>query len=341
MDTLDDIARAGGVILFVGPGDRGKTTQVERLARRLASERRVAVLDLDPGQSEIGPPGMMDFADAVSESPMEKWRARRQWYLGDLSPYSAPVPAVAGAVRLLRAARDLGHETVLIDTPSFLPTPIGHALASGFVDALRPDAVVAVAHEREMDAWLRGVFTPVVRLAPEEAVRLKPQALRAVRRASRLAAYFNDAPRHAVRLDEWPVRGTRFGLGAVLPAADRAAAATALGCPVVHAERAGGTVAVWTLGAPRRDAARAADALRVRRVVTYDAAWWKERSAGLLRKDGSCLAMALVENVDWPSLTATVRAPIHSLAEAAVLAMGRFRHTLTGDGLPAVPDDMI
>lgn len=341
MQTLDEVCQSNGTVLFLGPGDRGKTTQVERLARNLAATMPIIVLDLDPGQSAIGPPGMMDMAEANADKPMEHWRARRQWYLGEISPYAAPGATVTAAVRLLDSARALGRHTVLVDTASFIPTPAGHALACSLVDALRPDMVVAVAQEGEMDAWLRGIFTPITRLIPEEAVRVKPQSLRAVRRATRLAGYFQNAPQHSVRLDQWPLRGTRLGLGAPLPAAIRATAATALGCPVVHAERAGRTTAVWTLGPPRHGTAGAAANLNASRIVTYDAAWWKYRSAGLLRPDGSCLAMAFVEQVDWPSLTASIRTPIHSLAEAAVVSLGRFRHQHDGEALPPVPDDMI
>jgi len=341
MQTPDDYRSLSGTVLFVGPADRGKTTRVERAARDIAAARPAAVLDLDVGQSEIGPPGMMDLADAVPDRPMAQWRARRQWYLGDLSPYSLPGATVAGARRLADAAREKGAETLLVDTASFIAGPAGPALATALLDALRPDAVVAVAREGEMDAWLRGVFVPVIRVAPEEAVRVKPSGLRAVCRAAKLATYFRDAAEHAVRLDEWPLRGTRLGLGEPLAASDRAAAATALGCPVVHAERAGASVAAWTLGSPRHDPARAAADLRARRLVTFDAAWWNNRSAGFLRPDGSCLAMALVDRVDWPSLTATVRAPVHSLAEAAVLSAGRFRHKPDGEALSSVPENMI
>jgi polynucleotide 5'-hydroxyl-kinase GRC3/NOL9 len=341
METLDDISQRTGTLLFVGPADRGKTTLVERAARRIAEQRPAAVMDLDIGQSEIGPPGLMDLAEAVPDTSMAKWRARRQWYIGDTSPYGLPAQTVVGARRLADMALELGFETLLVDTASFLPTPAGLALAGALVDALRPACVVAVARGNEMEAWLRGVSAPVIRVTADDAVRVKPQSLRAVRRAARLESYFRDAPEHAVRLDEWPLRATRLGLGAPLPAADRAAGATALGCPVVHAERAGDSVALWTLGPPRRDPARAAEALSARRVTTFDAAWWNHRSVGFLMPDGACLAMGVVERVDWPSLTATVRAPVYSLAEARVLSAGRMRHKPGGEGLPPVPENMI
>jgi polynucleotide 5'-kinase involved in rRNA processing len=341
MQTLDDIGTVTGIALFVGPADRGKTTLLEAVARATVAHRRLGVLDLDPGQSEIGPPGLLDLAEAEAGKPMGQWRARKRWYLGDTSPYTLPMQAAVGASRLAAMGRELGFELLLADTASFLPTPAGHALATAWMDVLQPAAVVAVSQGEEMEAWLRTVSAPIVRVASEAAARVKPSGLRAVRRASRLAAYFQASTDHAVRLDEWPLRGTRFGLAPALPAAERAAAATALGCPVVHAERAGTSAALWTLGPPRHPPERAAAALGARRVACYDAAWWNHRSVGFIQADGSCLAMGLVLAVDWPSLTATIRAPIYSVAEASVLSAGRMRHKPDGESLPPVPENMI
>jgi polynucleotide 5'-kinase involved in rRNA processing len=60
-----------GVWLFLGGTDAGKMTLVAALARRLAGEHEVAVLDADIGQSHIGPPTTIGWALAQ--------RVRRIW----------------------------------------------------------------------------------------------------------------------------------------------------------------------------------------------------------------------------------------------------------------------
>src|SRR5882724_8235066 len=56
---------AGGVALLVGATDRGKTTFAAMAAAILAGElSKVAVVDADIGQSEIGPPGTVGMAAA-------------------------------------------------------------------------------------------------------------------------------------------------------------------------------------------------------------------------------------------------------------------------------------
>lgn len=59
----------GGAALLLGATDRGKTTFAALAARILTSEiERVAVVDADIGQSEIGPPGTVGVAWALPEA---------------------------------------------------------------------------------------------------------------------------------------------------------------------------------------------------------------------------------------------------------------------------------
>jgi len=340
IDSLvEGILAAEGPVLMVGAPDTGKTTLAARLAKAaLSAGRPAAVIDLDVGQSEVGPPGLMDLAPAEAEAPMSKWRPRGQWYIGSTSPLGALPQTVAGARRLADRAAERGFSPVIVDTPSFVPIPAGIALTTALVDVLKPGLVVAVQIEGEIERWLRGIGAPVARVVSDPNVRSKPSGLRATRRGARLGAYFQDSTEHSIRLTEWTLRNTRLGAGAPMPHTELAQASTMLGCPVVHGERAPASVAFWTLGAPRHDPARIAAEFGAPRAVTFDASVWKGRSLGFIARDGFCLAMGVVTDVDWPSLIATVRAPVYSVAEAVAISAGQMRHRPDGEELPAVPD---
>lgn len=339
MNELESrIAELDGAVVFLGAPDVGKTTLVERTARAVANHRPAAVVDGDVGQSEIGPPGMMDLAKAEADNPMARWKPRGQWYVGATSPFVDMAQVVVGLRRLLGRAAQRSLAPVLVDTCSFVPSPSGLALATAVVDVLRPDLVVAVQLEDEMERWLRGVGVPVVRLVSEPDVRTKPKGLRAARRAARLVSYFRDAPEHRLPLNDWALRNTRLGAGAPVSRAERDRAASALGRAVVHGERAGGSVAFWTRGAPRAEPQRFAADFQAQRMVTFDADVWEGRSLGFIAPDGMCLAMGVVEAVDWASMTATVRAPLYGISDAKALAMGRMRHQPDGESLPAISE---
>ncbi|HEY3268234.1 MAG TPA: Clp1/GlmU family protein [Armatimonadota bacterium] len=337
--SIDRVLESPGPVLLLGAADTGKTALMARLARAFrAAGRPAAALDLDVGQSEIGPPGLIDLAEADAEAPPAKWRARGQWYVGSTTPFGAPTAIAVGARRLLDRATELDLGPVVVDTPSFVNAPAGHALAQSLIDALRPRLIVAIQLGAEMEPFLKGVGAPVERMAMDPAVRSKPSGLRSARRAARLDAYFRDAREHSIRLPEWALRGTRLGFGDPLAPAECASAANLLGCPVRHGERSSSSVALWTLGQPRYDPARAGAELRASRLATFDAAAWEHRSAGFIAPDGFCVAMGVIERVDWASLTATVYAPLYSVADAVAISLGLMRHNRDGSGLPPVAD---
>ncbi|NPB06602.1 MAG: hypothetical protein GXO03_03235 [Aquificae bacterium] len=60
-----------GVLMVVGPTDAGKSSFCTFLINRLLSERkRVVFLDLDPGQSEVGPPCTLSLAEVNEPVPV-------------------------------------------------------------------------------------------------------------------------------------------------------------------------------------------------------------------------------------------------------------------------------
>jgi len=347
MDTRDDNAvpvdsitaaalAAHGPILLVGAADTGKSTLARHIVKTAQNEGHpVGLIDGDIGQSEIGPPGMMELA-IPGETGGRDWQVRGQWFVGTTTPYSAPMSCVVGIRRLADRARELDLHPLIIDTTSFVNTVAGHALKTAKVDALCPGLVIAIQRKDEMERWLGGVGRPFVRAEPDPRAHIKPASLRALRRGSKLAAYFQNAAEHVAPLLEWSLRGTRLAFGQPLVPGEYAGAGRALNCRVVHAERAGGSVALWVLGAPSGDLNRVATDLRAERVVTINAGMWTGRSVGLIGADGFCLAQGVVERVNWTTVAAHIRAPLWSLAEVVSLRFGTLRHKMDGTGLPSV-----
>lgn len=334
---MDAVMRANGPVLVLGAADTGKTTLVVAMARAAReSGARAAILDADVGQSEFGPPGMMDLVEA-DNSASAKWKARAHWFVGSDTPYGVLPQMAVGARRLADQAQALDLHPLLVDTTSFVHTLAGHTLKDLKVDALRPALIVAIQWRHEMERWLRGSGVPIHLVNADPAVRSKPEGLRSARRATRVSTYFREAPEHEIRLLDKVLRGTRLGFGQPMTPSEYAQASHLLGTPVVHGERSGPSIAFWTRGPARQDPARAAVEFRAQRVITLDANVWTNRCAGLIAPNGLCLALGRIVKVDWDSLTATVRAPVWSVAEASVLSLGTMRFDAEGAKWPEVP----
>jgi polynucleotide 5'-hydroxyl-kinase GRC3/NOL9 len=201
-----------GTIMILGAPDTGKSTLARYLHERLAAGGlRVASLDGDPGQTSLGPPATMTLvmgtgADYPPGGP--RWRR----FVGSVSPRGHMLPILVGAAALAAAARGMGADVLIYDTSGLVdPAQGGTALKLAKIDLLRPDAVLAIQREDELEPLLeplRGLrWLRLHELHPSPAVDPRDPAVRRAHRAERFAAYFRDARAVVLRWDRlavWP-----------------------------------------------------------------------------------------------------------------------------------------
>src|SRR4051812_44571804 len=106
-----DRAAGAGLLLVLGPMDVGKSSFLRALARRRPG---LALLDLDPGQKMIGPPGSASLGSLEPEPRLERFV-----FLGST--------AVRGFGALLAAARSLAASAegrpIAVNTSGFVKGP--------------------------------------------------------------------------------------------------------------------------------------------------------------------------------------------------------------------------
>lgn len=226
-----DLAALRGPLLIIGAPDSGKSTFAHWLHGELArAGRRVALLDGDVGQNELGPPTALTLA--LPELV--------HWFVGDVSPRGRMLPLVVGAGRLARRALEAGAKTVIVDTTGLVQAMHGGvALKHALVDQLQPEALLAFRRGDELEgilAPLRCLPRPrVIELPVCQAVRRRETAERQAHRAEAFRRYFDGAG--VVRLS---LRGRAvFGGQALAPRRllalqDADGLALALGVIVAH-----------------------------------------------------------------------------------------------------------
>src|SRR3989440_4823833 len=126
--ALEAAARAR-VTLILGTSDTGKTSLTARLAAALAARgERVAVVDADVGQSEIGPPttvGLGRVSGALARLGDAEVLALE--FVGDTSPVRYIRETADATGRLVRRALAAGVERALVDTGGLGAGPPGPA----------------------------------------------------------------------------------------------------------------------------------------------------------------------------------------------------------------------
>ncbi len=193
--ALDAAARAR-VTLVLGAGDTGKTTLAARLATALAARgERVAVVDADVGQSEIGPPTTVGLgAVAGPLTRLADAQTLALEFVGDTSPARCIRETADATGRLVRRALTAGFMRVLVDTGGMIEGPLALALKRAKARAVDPDLVLVLQRGDESEAIARaleGAPRPaVVRLAPSPAVAPRTATRRREHRERAFRDYF-------------------------------------------------------------------------------------------------------------------------------------------------------
>jgi len=198
--------------MVVGEPDTGKSTFVALLARWfLRNSKKVAVVDCDVGQADVGPPGFISYG--FVEHPVTSLRAvtRNGSYLvGNTSPYGRLLPVVAGTEACVRAAERDGADVILIDTSGLVRPHAGVRLKCAKAGSVHPHLVIALSTPGlgPLIDCLKVLGFEVLSVSPVPGVRTKPIDQRRGNRVLRWNVYLGSA--RTLRLDPSRVRILRW-----------------------------------------------------------------------------------------------------------------------------------
>lgn len=183
------------LVLILGEMDCGKTFFSTYLSNRLcALQRKVAVVDCDAGQSDIGPPctfGLTYMREPLlfqHEAPVDA-----MYFLGSHSPGLHLVHALIGVRQLTWQA--LKHEsTVIVDTTGWVNGDGGRLLKNAKLDILLPDIVVLLQRDRELEHLVKGrPEHHIVRIKVSKKASPTSADVRKALRENLSIQYFKDA----------------------------------------------------------------------------------------------------------------------------------------------------
>jgi len=194
---------------MLGSTDRGKTTLCLDLTCQLSMREPVAYLDLDPGQSTIGPPATLGLA--LFRNGIEVPGERCLRFAGSTSPRGHLLPILAGAKRLLERARSAGTRIIIIDSPGYIHDEVATEFHLYLIDLLRPDRLVAIQEGTELEpilAHFRGHPSMAIdRLPPSQLARTRGSAERRRYREDKFREYFAGATPRGLRLEGLGIHG--------------------------------------------------------------------------------------------------------------------------------------
>ncbi|MGQ9523950.1 MAG: Clp1/GlmU family protein [Armatimonadota bacterium] len=312
-DIIAQAARELSLVMLIGGTDTGKTTMCSLMASEaVAAGRKVAVVDGDIGQSEIGPPGCISLGiPTTAPVRLHDLRPRALYFVGSTSPPGFLVECVSGTVRMAARAKELGADLVIVDTTGLIRGYSGRKLKTAKFDCLQPDLAIVIQRTDEAEPLISALPPSRVCRAPVPAdVRLKTPDTRGLRRRARLAAYFRESKEIELSLPQLIRRGTHLLTGCAFTASELESLGKGLSSPLVRGERGReGCYVVASGHVSEADLRLLSERLAPEPVRVVNLWRFVGTAVGLMDGDANALAMGLVKHMDLATLRATVVTP--------------------------------
>ena len=339
------IVKPQQIILVIGATDVGKSTFCRFLAdSALAKGFKVACVDTDIGQSQIGPPttiGIKSFApdenpqlseaqEPVSDSKQNRTEtpvvfdgtADRFYFVGDVSPQGHLLGLLAGTRLMVDSAREGDADFVVVDTTGYIHDPPAVILKQHKIELIRPDHLVCIGRSTELEqitacysqqAWLNIHY-----LLPHRSVRVKSSKMRSRYRKDQFDTYFSDSDVQQVPFEQ--IRGGRtpFFIGRIANEKELEILSRLAETEVYHAEWGSRTLClIVPKSLSKASITHIKNYLSLTRVTVELRTYFERRLVGLIGRAGNTHAIGIIEGVDFQKRELSIRCPFSNVDDAA------------------------
>lgn len=244
------------IVMVVGAVDTGKTTFCTYLARTLFERGlKVAIVDADLGQSDIGLPttiGMGFVSQPVEQ--LSEVKCQASYFVGSISPVGFLLPTVTGTKLMTERAFTLGAEAVVLDTDGLVHGSAGIALKQYTFELIRPTHVVLLQRARELEVfeqrWKGITWTKILTIPTPKGIPMKTREQRRRFREQRFGQWLSQCGEILLPLTQLRFRNAMLGQGITVPKEALERLSELVGTKVLHAERVGDNVLIFVDALP-------------------------------------------------------------------------------------------
>jgi polynucleotide 5'-hydroxyl-kinase GRC3/NOL9 len=338
----EDAARrflaTAGLTMVVGGPDTGKSTLCRYLVyRAYVAGSPVALVDLDLGQSHLGPPGTLGLGLFPPRFPGDRGLfPEGLYFIGQTSPVGAILEVAVGCRVLVDQAHARGVQRLLINTSGLVHGFAAHRLKQAQTELLQPQLLLALDREGELSPLLRtldqGQSTLLTLPVSSCAVRRGLEERR-LYREERFRRYWEKSSPLDLSLSEVVWHGPPLGCGEPLPAADLDHWSKILG-KQVHYGVTGDSRITLVMDQP---ASCSPSPESRERLHLLDRKALEHHLVGLWDRSRHTLALGLLLPSPWHEGILRIMTPHFPSRSADIkgLSLGRLRLSLSGKELPA------
>ena len=309
-------------ILVLGEVDTGKSFFATYLANKLLEQGvKPAVLDGDPGQSDVGIPGTLGLA-ALKKQVVFLTEASISaiYFVGSHSPGLHFLPTIVGIKRLVEAGLKKAN-TVIINTTGWVQSDGGRALKRAKIEILYPEIIVLLQRTDELEHLIKG-YAPkkIVRINVSKKASFTSAEDRKKLREMPSTRYFKGARKIRLSLERIATDRCYFGTGKEMKIPG-----------TLYAERLSGfegTLVVTKKPLPQEKLNVLSKKLgNIRNIVAGDE---KGILVGLLDEKGDTLGMGRIEEIDYKKKGVLLSTPVKDGGRIKIIQFGSLRITPEG-----------
>jgi polynucleotide 5'-hydroxyl-kinase GRC3/NOL9 len=197
LEVIKAVEHRPVVVMVVGQADSGKSSLCTYLVNRLVEGKfRVAVLDGDLGQSDIGPSATFAYGQTMKPvADLYNLKLENAFFVGVTSPISALDKAVEGLAALKADALQRQVDYVLVNTDGWVACDTAVQYKTQLVQQLKPDVLVAVQVGDELTPLVANLenSVPLVTVEPSAALSPRTPEKRKLNREMTYAKYMKNS----------------------------------------------------------------------------------------------------------------------------------------------------
>ncbi|MGE5532894.1 MAG: Clp1/GlmU family protein [Bacillota bacterium] len=215
------------VTVVLGGIDCGKSSLCTYLLNNLIDGKcKVAILDGDVGQSDIGPSATVGYA-LVSKRVAELYdfKLKNAFFVGVTSPIAAMPKTIEGLTAMETEILQGPVDFVIVNTDGFVTGDIAVRYKADLIKALKPDIIVALQTQDELAPLISSLETPAIVVEPSFALKQRTPEKRKALREMTYTRYLKKAklqcypksqvtiePRGVIPKNQEPEKGILVGL---------------------------------------------------------------------------------------------------------------------------------
>ncbi len=309
-------------ILILGAMDTGKSFFATYLANKLLEKGvRPAVLDGDPGQSDVGIPSTLGLA-VLKEQVVFLFEAEPSaiYFIGSHSPGLHFLPTIVGTKRLAEIGLK-GADTVIVNTTGWIQGDGGRVLKRSKIEVLSPGIVVLLERKDELEHLVKGCDPKkIVRIHVSKEASLTSEKERKKLRELASQRYFKNAKEIRLPLERIVTDRCYFRTGKEIeiPGA-------------LYAERLSGFEGTLIITQKPLSQGKLKDLSKeLGNIKSIVAGEEKGILVGLLDEKGDTLGLGRIEKINYKKKEVLLSTPVRDGERIRVIQFGSLRVTPEG-----------